>query len=150
MMEIISSLIIGLFAMGITCYYSSHAKKISQDEIFYALYSKFNERYDKINGEIQKLYNQNLVTELKLLDLKNNEVQYRAVIDFFNICAEEYYWKNEKNRIDPKVWFAWEFGMNFWYLNIKAVRELWQEEIAGDRYKSYYLQEGDNLFKKID
>ena len=67
------------------------------------------------------------------------------MIDFFNICAEEHYW-NSKERIEKEVWEAWSYGMNEWYNKIEVLKLLWREETAGEKYKSYYLKEGDNLF----
>jgi len=36
--------------------------------------------------------------------------------------------------------------MNDWYNKIDAFKLLWKEETAGEKYKSYYLKIGDNLF----
>jgi hypothetical protein len=38
--------------------------------------------------------------------------------------------------------------MNYWYREIKVLEEIWEEEIRGEGYKSYYLNKGDNLFKE--
>jgi len=54
--SVLSTLLIGLIALGVTWIYSAKAKKISEDEIFYNLYSKFNERYDKINDDLAELF----------------------------------------------------------------------------------------------
>jgi hypothetical protein len=39
--------------------------------------------------------------------------------------------------------------MNNWYNKTEVLKLLWKEEIAGEKYKSYYLEKGDNLFQEL-
>ena len=78
-------------------------------------------------------------------ELKKDIRFHSARMDFFNICAEEHYW-NGRERIKKEGWDAWCFGMNDWYGKLEVLRFLWKEEIAGEKYKSYYLKKEDNLF----
>jgi hypothetical protein len=94
--SVFSTLFIGMVALAITWIYSAKSKKISEDEIFYNLYSKFNERYDKINDILQELYIANLANQITIEELKNDSRLHSACIDFFNICAEEHYWNPQK------------------------------------------------------
>ncbi|HEY0667919.1 MAG TPA: hypothetical protein VGD22_07065 [Sphingobacteriaceae bacterium] len=136
---------IGVVALIISFLYSHKSEKLSNDQIFYDLYTNFNSRYDKLNDILGRMEMQK---DFDLVKLKADPIYYKTAIDFFNICAEEYYW-HEKDRIEKNVWTAWEYGMNYWYINIPALRALWKEEIKDQRYKSYYLKEGNNLFKEV-
>lgn len=140
-----ATLSIGIAAILVTWIYAKNSDRISKDQIFNTLYSTFNARYDQINNTLHEM---ELSDQLTLQALIEHPEFYKASIDFFNICAEEYYWKN-KGRIDDDVWLAWHFGMNYWYKTIPALRELWNVETEGQKYKSYYLAKGDKLFDKL-
>jgi hypothetical protein len=62
----------------------------------------------------------NAVRENKLVeynsDLEIKITKERLIIDYLNLCAEEYLWFT-KGRIDPKVWRSWENGIKFYLLN---------------------------------
>jgi hypothetical protein len=64
-------------------------------------------------------------------------------------CAEEYFWYKKK-RIDDLVWDSWSAGMNYWYNHESGIiKELWKKEIENKRgLKSYYINNGDEFFKK--
>jgi hypothetical protein len=67
------------------------------------LFTEFNQRYDKLNDSLVSIEKEGLTFED--LNEKKNKIYRQDVIDFFNPCAEEFYW-NQKGRIDPKVWKA--------------------------------------------
>jgi hypothetical protein len=66
-----------------------------------------------------------------------------AVIDYFNLCAEEYFWF-KKGRIDEKIWKSWQAGMKAWYKH-DSIKRLWKEETANGKM-SYYLEKEEEFF----
>lgn len=69
------------------------------------------------------------------------------IIDFFNLCAEEYFW-HIRGRIDKKIGNSWQSGMNYWYNHTNPiVRDLWKEECKYGKV-SYYIKNGDEFFKE--
>ena len=114
--------------------------------IFHLLFRDFNSRYSQVNFSLQKLLEKSGDENYTLKDLNNDAELRDKIMDYFNICAEELYWKE---RIPEDVWSAWEIGMNYWYKEIPILRELWKEEVSGDGYKSYYLKEGEQLFSNL-
>ncbi len=128
--SVAATLFIGLVALIVTWIYAAKSKRISEDEIFYNLYSNFNERYDKINDDLQIL--QAKKEKIKTVETLKSSPYYKTVIDFFNICAEEYYWRG-RGRIKDEVWDAWNFGMNYWYREILVIRLAWTSEIEKEK-----------------
>lgn len=144
-LTLLATALVGYFAYNVTKVYSKKSDEHNQDELFHQLFRDFNSRYSEVNFSLQNLLENSLNENYTLQDLNNDSVLRDKIIDYFNICAEELYWRN-KGRIPDDVWRAWEIGMNYWYEEIPILRELWKEEISGDGYKSYYLKEVDHLF----
>lgn len=143
--EIIASVIIGFSALGVSWFYSYRTAKLEGDKMMKELFTEFNQRYSRLNDYLAYLEKQGWT--LQELELANNKDYRNAVIDFFNLCAEEYYWY-KKGRIDPKVWKAWHSGMNYWYNNVPIVKELWETEVREGGTKSYYLNGEEGFFIK--
>jgi hypothetical protein len=101
--SIISSIILGLSALGVSWFYSHRTNKLEGDKMMKELFTEFNQRYDKLNDSLVSIEKEGLTFED--LNEKKNKIYRQDVIDFFNPCAEEFYW-NQKGRIDPKVWKA--------------------------------------------
>lgn len=148
--EMISSFInagatisIGLIVAYISHRYNKHTQKMEHDRMMKDLFKEFNARYDKINHslyEIEKKYK-------TLQDLeKNPKLEYK-LNDFFNLCAEEYFWY-KKGRIDESIWNAWSDGMNDWYHGVDIIKEAWEAEIKKRGCKSYYIKHKNEFFKK--
>ncbi|MUP45389.1 hypothetical protein E0K83_06470 [Gramella sp. BOM4] len=110
------------------------------------LFEDFNKRYDSLNN---KLYN--IVTDskdnMKVDSLSQlSKSQKKTIIDYFNLCAEEYFWY-KRGRIDNKIWNSWQAGMNFWYKH-KIISDMWHEEVKSKNGKlSYYINNGDEFFE---
>ena len=98
--QIVSSIILGLSALGVSWFYSYRTAKLEGDKMMKELFKDFNQRYDRLNDKLAFLEKQQWT--LPVLELDENKKYRAAVIDFFNLCAEEYYWY-KKGRIDPKV-----------------------------------------------
>lgn len=147
MMELWPSIILGSVGIGITCYYAYHSQKLANDQMMKELFRDFNARYDKINNNLVRLDEK----KPNLEDLKEKadyDTYHQTIIDFFNLCAEEFYWYHHKKRIDPIVWESWHKGMNYWYNHIPAVKELWEEEIENGGKVSYYITDHNEFFTK--
>jgi low affinity Fe/Cu permease len=139
---------LGFVAVYITWLFSKKSERLNNDALFHGLFRDFNTRYGLLNSYLKTLEQNSKNKEYSLEDLKKDSELYDKIIDYLNICAEEYYWF-QQGRLDGKVWLAWSYGMNSWYKNIPILRELWLEEIALDGYKSYYLKQNENLFNKV-
>ena len=147
LLTLVATIGLGYVAYKISEKYSKRTDKFNKDTIFHQLFRDFNSRYSRVNFALQELLDKCQDENYALHDLKKDGKLHDQIMDYFNICCEEYYWR-KKGRIPNDVWNAWEIGMNNWYSNIPVLRELWKQEISGDGYKSYYLKEGDNLFKE--
>ena len=67
----------------------------------------------------------------------DNELQ--AIIDYFNLCAEEYFFFNE-GYIDHRVWRSWCRGM-LQYLEAVPFRDIWATEGSKESYYGLTLEE---------
>lgn len=148
--EIISNVInieptylVGIIAIIITFFYNYHSKKMEHDKMNKELFKEFNSRYDKINHSLHKISKE--CKNLKDLE-KNPKLEYK-LNDFFNLCAEEYFWY-KKGRIDKSIWLAWEDGMNDWYNNVAVIKEAWEAEVSKRGFKSYYITNKNAFFKE--
>lgn len=110
-------LLIAILGFGISIAFSLRQSRIETDRIFKELFIMYNEKYDqKFNNclnEIAEEVSKNPEYEL-------TEKQIPIVIDYLNLCAEEYLWYR-KGRIDKVAWNSWERGMKY-YLNISAIK----------------------------
>lgn len=122
---------ISILGAGITISFSLRQDKIENDKMFKELFIMYNEKYDKkfnnCLNEIDNYFSKNPNYEL-------SEKQKPIVIDYLNLCAEEYLWY-KKGRIDKLAWNSWERGMNY-YLNISAIKKFIQNEKK--QIDSYY------------
>ncbi|MBC7417567.1 MAG: hypothetical protein H7325_05390 [Pedobacter sp.] len=146
-LTLLATIFLGYIGYRLTKTYSKKSDRISNDALFHSLFRDFNTRYGALNAYLKTLENLLKDDKYSKEDLKLNSELYDKVIDYLNLCAEEYYW-SEHGRVNTAVWNAWFHGMNYWYSKIKVLKEIWEEEIEGDNYKSYYLKKGDNLFTK--
>lgn len=131
-----------VLATGISIAMGVRQYQIENDRMMKDLFIEFNARYDKINHSLFKIEK-----ECKSLkDLEKYPKLENKLNDFFNLCAEEYYWY-KKGRIDEAIWFAWSDGMNDWYNNVGAISEAWDAEIKKRGCKSYYIKQKNDFFK---
>lgn len=146
--QVVVTLIIGFFTLIITWWFNQNNLKISKQKMEKDLFKEFNERYDNLNDDLNKLNTIKNLEELKeIKSIDNvNKTLYNVLIDYFNLCSEQYYWYKKK-RIPQQIWDSWYSGMMFYYNSFPIVKEVWQDEIKDGGYKSYYLKEKDELFK---
>lgn len=129
--EINEKLIIGIVGLMATFYFGEIKSKIENDRVFKDLFDSFNSKY---NGDMNDLINElrNSKSRRKLTPKEKN-----LVIDYFNLCAEEYLWKKKK-RITDDVWEAWKAGIED-NLVIPQIGALFLEEIKDEKRRiSYY------------
>ena len=105
------------------CYFA-HQQRLGEITLLKQLFTEFNGRYDRMNEELAKI-------ELTPGELPTQE-QRQTVVDYFNLCAEEYFFRSEGFIYDV-VWKTWCRGMLF-YLNREPFRSVWQEEVLKDCY----------------
>ena len=115
---------------------------MGQDRLSKELFMEFNKRYDNINHRLYRI--EKKCKSLK--DLENESKLESKLNDFFNLCAEEYYWC-KKGRIDEFIWHAWSDGMNDWYNGVEIIREAWDKEIEKRGCKSYYIKQKNDFLK---
>lgn len=138
----------GFFATYITYRFQKYNLMLSHEKMERELFKEFNERYDSLNDGLMMLSEEMNIQELKSTKLEvSGKSLYNIVIDYFNLCAEQYYWK-KKNRISNEIWLAWNKGMMQYY-KIQVVKDLWEmeSEKATKKYESYYLKENETFFE---
>ncbi len=144
----LAPLIISVVAIWLTSRYQKHTKKLANDKMMKELFMEFNQRYDRINNRLDKISKMSVVKWEAQKDEKKKARIYDAVVDFFNICSEEYYWFKE-GRLDPKIWKAWHKGMNDIFNRSKVIQKIWEDECENEGYKSYYISKKDEIFKSV-
>jgi hypothetical protein len=144
-LSIIPSAILGVAAVGATIWFSRSNKKREEDKMLKELFTEFNSRYAKINKSLSDIVESDKsVTTIDKLSKKQKAI----IIEFFNICAEEYFW-HQKGRIDDSIWDSWQAGMNYWYNHTNPIiKDMWQKECLYEGGKtSYYIKNGNEFFK---
>lgn len=142
---ILATIILGGTGILITAYYSWHTKKLSHEQMLKQLFTEFNQRYRELNDHLKEIED-NYESLMKLNESDKADFLKQKVNDYFSLCAEEYFWYHHKNRIDKVIWESWHSGMNYWYQNVPAIKELWQLEIKSNGVKSYYISNVDDFF----
>ncbi|MDP1763816.1 MAG: hypothetical protein Q8L07_07990 [Sediminibacterium sp.] len=132
----------GIFASIVAIYYGYLKQKIEDDKMFKELFESFNGKY---NGETNDIFNElRRNPERKIAEMNKENVE-NIIIDYFNLCAEEYLWYS-KGRIPKKVWKAWKKGIND-NIKLDQVKELYKKEIENSAVSFYGLaQELDIKF----
>jgi hypothetical protein len=139
------SVILGGTALIISAYFAWYSKKLNDDKIMKELFTEFNQRYDVLNGRLTWVKSH--ITTSEDLNLEENSEYRHAIIDYFNLYAEEFYWYYHKKRIDPLVWNSWQAGMNYWYNEVPSIKALWMEEVKANGKASYYINDKVEFFK---
>ena len=91
--------------------------------LFHDLFKDFNSRYAKLNDALLGIMKTEKVEE-------ENELQ--AIVDYFNLCAEEYWWYCA-GYIPHEVWRSWCRGM-LQYIENRPIRQHWDEEVTQGSY----------------
>jgi hypothetical protein len=142
----ICTIVLGIVGIWLTRFYARHSKLIADDQMMKDLFREFNERYDNLNEYLEEATKFSNVQQMTASDGAKAIILEGKIIDFFNLCAEEYYWYQHKKRIDPVIWESWNAGMNSWYES-PVIKELWKKEVDRGLLKSYYITDGNGFFK---
>jgi len=112
-------------AAFITVYLGLLRYQVDADRVFQELFTSFNAKYDGMNEKLERLGQNGLQSDRAI------------VVDYLNLCAEEYLWYR-KGRIDEKVWKAWRAGIEEKFRN-EHVRRIAKEEseTAGASYYGF-------------
>jgi len=122
-----TGLLIGMIASIATIYLGYVRLRIEHDTMFKSLFESFNARYDhKMNNLINSL--------AKSPEHKLSTDERNIILDYFNLCAEEYMWY-KKGRLPKEVWSSWKAGMEF-NLEVPQIRSLYIEQ--KEESTSYY------------
>jgi hypothetical protein len=146
-MEPLTSNTIILSGVGIliSLYFSFHSKKLAHEKMMKDLFDEFNRRYSELNNYLSEIEATYPTTE-KLNASENAMRLKQALQDYFNLCAEEFYWYYHKGRIDKIVWNSWHKGMLYWY-GVPAIREMWETKVGESGKESYYITDDHEFFK---
>ncbi len=122
--EILSLIIIS----GISYFFGYIKYSMESDRLFKELFTEFNKKYDeKFNNLL------NNIDSNKESYVLTEQDKY-LIIDYFNMCAEEYLWY-KKNRISKDVWLSWKSGM-IYYMKLEKIQQILQEQEI--QKNSYY------------
>lgn len=105
-------------------FYFVQQQRLAETQLFHALFTAFNARYDKLNGALALLAAQ---PSEPLSGCDRN-----VIIDYFNLCAEEYLFYRE-GYIKRDVWRSWCRGM-LWYLKRKPFIDVWNDEVKTESF----------------
>jgi hypothetical protein len=109
---------------GLSVVYFMQKQKMEETQLFEKLFSRFNERYEKMNEALQGVVCGRITDESQVRDVLD---------DYFNLCAEEYLFF-QQGRIMREVWRAWCRGM-LNYLENDLFSSYWEaEENRGSHY----------------
>lgn len=104
------------------CYFVQQ-QKLAETQLFHHLFTSFNQRYDKFNGQLAAMAQEG--TEI-------TQEQRGLIVDYFNLCAEEYLFYQE-GYIPRRVWRSWCRGM-VWYLKRHPFKDVWNDEVKTDSF----------------
>ncbi|MFW0716952.1 hypothetical protein [Pedobacter sp. N23S346] len=139
--QVVVTLILGITTLFVTFWFNTVNLKINRQKMEKDLFSEFNKRYDDLNDSLTKLEGIETIEQLKATSSKiENKTMYIVLIDYFNLCAEQYYWKKQK-KFSTQIWSAWQSGMQFYFDTYPVVMKLWVDQTKNHNYKSFYLKE---------
>jgi hypothetical protein len=128
---------VSVFAIITSLYFGLLKHQLSNDDMFLKIFSDFNARYnDDFNDLLNEIRNED--RELQINEKK-------LVIDYFNLCAEEYLWY-KRGRLPKNIWNAWKAGI-LENLKIKQVFEVYQDEMKTDNERKAYYGLEDEIEK---
>lgn len=139
------AVVVSGLALSFTIWFSIQNRRLANDKMRKELFTEFNSRYDALNDFLEQITQSSSLDELKQQN-EEYEVLRCKLNDYFNLCAEEYYWY-KKGRIDDTIWKSWQAGMNSWYSNKPVIKEAWEREYKNFGHQSFYLKKGEQFFK---
>lgn len=99
--------------------------QLEKMKLFKQLFTEFNARYDNLNDKL-----------IKIIDKSSDETLAQqekiVIIDYFNLCAEEYFFYKH-GCILCEVWEDWRNGIKEKF-NSKRIKDLWEVEKGNNSY----------------
>ncbi len=117
------ALVSGVAATAVSITFFTQQQKISEVRLFKELFTEFNHRYDKMNGDLE---------DLEAIHEELGSEHRKIIVDYFNMCAEEYLFRS-RGYIPDEVWRSWCQGM-LDYISVEPFRSIWNEEVAKGCY----------------
>lgn len=109
------------------CYFAQQ-QKLAETVLFKDLFTCFNRRYDRLNDRL---------ADIGLDSASISDAQRRLIVDYFNLCSEEYLFYKEGYILD-EVWSSWCRGM-LWYFEKESFQSVWEGEIKTGSYYGFSL-----------
>ena len=121
--------------------------KLQNERIKHDFFKYFNERYDKLNNELNRIY---YLPEGKI----SKEVDEPIIMDYLNLCSEEFYYyskgiKSNISIIEGEVFNNWCKGMKHYFLNPNFNKILIKEMEDENNKESYYNFLQSDCIKEI-
>lgn len=135
-----AELIFTIFGSVAAFFHFLYVQHNSDTQRFIELFRNFNERYAKLNDELNRIYEKPDNEVLTAIDKK-------VLYAYFNLCAEEFLFY-QGSYIDKNVWASWQEGMKHFAGN-KAILRLWEDEIKQGSYYEFDIAPLKNNSKKI-
>lgn len=98
------------------CYFIQQ-QRLAETTLFKELFTEFNARYDGLNDPLMDIMESGSKPTMN---------QRQIIVDYFNLCAEEYLFYKQ-GYIIPEVWRSWCRGMLF-YMEKEPFQSLWEKE----------------------
>ena len=111
----------------LTFFYFLQKQQLEETRLMKELITDFNSRYGAMNEELQSI--------LETSPAPLTSCQEKTVVDYFNLCAEEYLF-SDLGYVEPRVWKAWRNGMKE-YAKDSRIKELWQREKQSQSYYDF-------------
>ena len=114
-----------LITAAISFVYFIQKQKIEELRLFKELFQEFNDRFDNLNDDLNRIYENGI-------NPKSEREDIQKLYDYFNLCGEEYLYYS-KGYIFQEVWEAWLNGMRYFYNN-NEFKNHWDKELESNSY----------------
>ena len=105
-----------------------HYNEYKKTKIMHDLFLHYNSKYNEIDDYLREVQDK----DDKLIIGKNNKI-----IDYINLCAEEYFWF-KKGLISKEIWNNWKNGIDE-KLKCNKIKEVFIDECTkSEKTDSYY------------
>ena len=120
---------------AVSLIYVVEKQQLDEARLFKELFVQFNEKYDQLNEELNRIKSQDSISK------EDRDTLY----DYFNLCGEEYLFY-QQGYIYPEVWKSWVLGMKIFY-GSDLIRPIWISELKSG---SYYGLDIEREIKQIN
>lgn len=107
------------------------------------LFLDFNEKYNRLNDRLECISKNGLNSKETITLNKSDKA---IIVDYINLCCEQYYCYRVKKLIPNSVWKFWHTGIMYWCKNIPQLLEVWESEF--NQNNSFYIKNNDHPFKQ--